>query len=238
MSQSDAYPGRQNYLIKVALQRVEDPQIIRTLSCPAEATFHEFHQALQLAFGWVFCHQYSFGVLDHTIVEYPVQDCAARDFRAPARGHWRSDGDDRELQPQADAVEAEQEDPASSVFRQPALREETPGLRVRLRRRVGALDQSTGRRHPISCAWTGKGHPCAEDVGGSTGWKTLKEAYRATEPSAKQKELRSWYGEVLQQWFHGRAGRGRIWRWDRDLVNARLGDLPRLPEEHDRTLDA
>jgi hypothetical protein len=46
--------NRQNYHIKFYLcpDEITDPLVIRTLSCPATATFDELHQALQVAFQW------------------------------------------------------------------------------------------------------------------------------------------------------------------------------------------
>jgi len=43
---------------------IENPAILRTLSCPAVATFEQLHQALQIAFGWATTHTYDFTVKD------------------------------------------------------------------------------------------------------------------------------------------------------------------------------
>ena len=57
---------RQNYLLKVHLcpDDISDPQVFRTLSCPADATFEDLHEALQIAFGWASTHTYDFKVKD------------------------------------------------------------------------------------------------------------------------------------------------------------------------------
>ncbi len=57
---------RQNFLLRVQLapHEILNPPISRTLSCPAGATFLEFHKALQIAFGWASTHCYDFKVKD------------------------------------------------------------------------------------------------------------------------------------------------------------------------------
>ena len=58
-------PGR-NYVLRVRLARgsIVSPPIERMLSCPALATFHQLHVALQIAFGWALIHKYDFIVHD------------------------------------------------------------------------------------------------------------------------------------------------------------------------------
>ncbi|KAL6718631.1 hypothetical protein ACLMJK_002865 [Lecanora helva] len=55
-----------NYLLKVQLcpDRIKDPQVFRTLSCPADTTFAQLHRALQVAFSWADTHTYDFMVKD------------------------------------------------------------------------------------------------------------------------------------------------------------------------------
>jgi hypothetical protein len=57
---------RQNYIIEFHLCPgvITDPPVIRTLSCPAKATWVQLHQALQIAFQWVGIHCYDFTVDD------------------------------------------------------------------------------------------------------------------------------------------------------------------------------
>lgn len=57
---------RQNYLLKVHLhsEEITKPPIYRTLSCPADSTFEEFHEALQIAFNWAGTHTFDFMVKD------------------------------------------------------------------------------------------------------------------------------------------------------------------------------
>ncbi|KAI5862624.1 hypothetical protein GGS23DRAFT_571043 [Durotheca rogersii] len=55
-----------NYVVRFHLgaDDIADPPIVRTLSCPATATFYDLHVALQCAFGWAFTHFFDFTVLN------------------------------------------------------------------------------------------------------------------------------------------------------------------------------
>lgn len=57
---------RRNYLVKFHLcpDDITDPPVIRTLSCPANATFYNLHRALQTAFEWAGTHSFDFTVGD------------------------------------------------------------------------------------------------------------------------------------------------------------------------------
>jgi len=59
---------RPNYLLHFHLcpDIIDDPPVTRTLACPATATFHELHLALQIAFNWASTHAYDFAVQDPT----------------------------------------------------------------------------------------------------------------------------------------------------------------------------
>jgi len=59
---------RPNYLLHFHLcpDDIDDPPVTRTLSCPATATFHELHSALQIAFSWANTHAYDFAIPDPT----------------------------------------------------------------------------------------------------------------------------------------------------------------------------
>ena len=69
----------QNYILNVRLRPddIVDPIIIRTLSCPAGATFKQLHQALQIAFGWATTHTYDFKVKDPAYEEPEDEDAMA-----------------------------------------------------------------------------------------------------------------------------------------------------------------
>ena len=65
-SEHKAHCKRPNYILKFHLcpDNITNPPIWRTLSCPAAATFHELHKALQVAFGYASTHTYDFRVKD------------------------------------------------------------------------------------------------------------------------------------------------------------------------------
>ena len=65
----------ENYLLRVQLElgsNVNTP-ITRTISCPGNATFHQLHRALQIAFGWATTHTYDFKVKDPD-VDYNAEE--------------------------------------------------------------------------------------------------------------------------------------------------------------------
>lgn len=70
----------ENYLIRVQLEPKEiiEQPIIRTISCPANATFHQLHQALQIAFGWATTHTYDFKIKDPSEADRPQPDLMER----------------------------------------------------------------------------------------------------------------------------------------------------------------
>lgn len=57
---------RPNYLLKFQLcpGNITNPDVVRVLSCPSNATFHDLHSALQLAFSWASTHSFDFRILD------------------------------------------------------------------------------------------------------------------------------------------------------------------------------
>jgi hypothetical protein len=56
----------ENYILDVKLvpDRIVDPPVTRTLSCPAGATFMDLHKALQVAFRWASTHTFDFKIKD------------------------------------------------------------------------------------------------------------------------------------------------------------------------------
>ncbi|MCJ1245027.1 hypothetical protein MMC30_002228 [Trapelia coarctata] len=58
-----------NYVLRIQLEPEEfaSPPIIRELFCPANATFHQLHRALQVTFSWATTHTYDFVVKDPSI---------------------------------------------------------------------------------------------------------------------------------------------------------------------------
>ena len=236
---ADATAIRENYLLKVALLDVSDPKITRTLSCPADATFDTFNEALQIAFGWVFCHLYEFRILEKPFknrldlslldisTEKPedlgpqMRAMMGSNMRAPTP--WRNS---RKIQ-----LYKYLENPS---YKQKHL--------------IYVYDYGDGWQHSITLLGRGKktekficldgeGHACAEDVGGFTGWQELKEAYRVESPSTEQERLKAWYENRCSNGYTAGLGMDKLWRWNQDNINSRLMALPKLPQEHDRESD-
>lgn len=61
-----AHCKRPNYVLRFDLwpETIVNPPIWRTLSCPADATFDDLHEALQIAFGYASTHTYECCVKD------------------------------------------------------------------------------------------------------------------------------------------------------------------------------
>lgn len=57
------------------------------------------------------------------------------------------------------------------------------------------------------------------------GWKKLKEAYRATRPTAEQKQQMVWYEGMCPNGDAGGLKGGKVGEWDVEGVNARLAEL-------------
>lgn len=73
---------RQNYLLRIHLcpNEITNPAVFRTLSCPADSTFEDLHEALQVAFGWATTHTHDFKIKD------PVEE-ARREIREAAEAN-------------------------------------------------------------------------------------------------------------------------------------------------------
>jgi Plasmid pRiA4b ORF-3-like protein len=69
---------------------------------------------------------------------------------------------------------------------------------------------------------SGEGHGVAEDCGGHRGWNELLEAYRATNPSGQQLELREWFEESASNADPRGLGNGRDREWSIEEANGRL----------------
>ncbi|KAH8589799.1 U1biquitin-specific peptidase-like protein [Bisporella sp. PMI_857] len=216
---------RQNYILRVDLHPrfIINPRITRTLSCPATATFAEFHEALLVAFGWANTHIYDFDVFDHSDTSgrensfswgepifkitdiSTVEDCCG--FGPPYRD-------------------------SSKVTLFKILDDpKTKGKTIHYN-----YDLGDGWEHVISCTGRtdatapfvcleGEGHGCAEDVGGHIGWKELLEAYDSQNPTKAQKEDMTWFEQRASN-KDPEGLRGELkWKWDRDRINQVLAEL-------------
>jgi hypothetical protein len=188
------------------------------------ATFADLHKVLSVAFGWANTHIYDFDVFDHDDVRgrenrlsgpgpiFKITDMTAADYN-----------DDLEMYPHRDSSKVR----LFNVLDDP----KTKGNTIHYN-----YDFGDGWEHVISCTGRtdaterffcldGEGHGCAEDVGGSSGWKELLKAYDAQNPTNDQKELISWF-ETKASNKDPEGLRGEMkWRWDKDRINAVLGEL-------------
>jgi len=71
----------------------------------------------------------------------------------------------------------------------------------------------------------GEGHACAEDVGSVDGWKRLKKAYSARNPTAEQRENMVWYESQCSNGDRQGLGGGRERRWSKGHVNRLLAEM-------------
>lgn len=236
--------SRENYLFKITLKDIQGPLITRTLSCPEDATFHEFHQAIIISFNWGQTHEYNFQVFNDIApsgtdslrgIDYmsarPVaefSDYEPVDFPqigipAPPKAVWK---DSSKIK-------------ICEYMAMPAYRD---------RHLQYEYDLGDGWEHAIThigraprtekfvCVG-GEGHGAAEDAGGPFGWDELKEAYKTKSPSQSQKEKMWWYESFCTNGFNTGLGGDRAWRWSQERVNAQLAKLPEMVWKHDRKDD-
>lgn len=58
------------FQFKIQLQGISKPPVWRRLLLSEKASFEDFHQAIQVAFGWLDCHLYSFSQSGHGSKEF------------------------------------------------------------------------------------------------------------------------------------------------------------------------
>lgn len=236
-----------NYLIMVAMILSSNPTITRFLSVPPSLTFADFHQVLQVAFGWSDSHMHSF-----------IVDVATRSDIGPCIGRLPFPKVVLQLQTQPQSVDVwpEPQDEANwrlcDVFEkkqwdgedgkpvgtgpgegQITLRYEydmgdgwmhiiTPLGRAQknLHGDVGCRDM------PVLCLG-GEGHPCAEDSGGRCGWANLKRIHQKKRCNREDKEFKDWYKNDCS---NGDPGGLDPYRWDILDVNTKLTEIFRGPD--------
>ena len=65
------------YQFKIQLMNVAKPPVWRQIQVPEKLTFHDLHQLIQLAFGWMDCHLYQFspmGYNSHPVIAIPSEE--------------------------------------------------------------------------------------------------------------------------------------------------------------------
>ena len=215
---------RQNYILRVDLlpRFIINPRITRTLSCPATATFAEFHEALLVAFGWANTHIYDFDVFDHS-------DTRGRQNRLTG-------GEPIYKITNMSTVEDLGFGPPNRDSSKVTLCKILDDPKTKGKTIHYNYDFGDGWEHVMSCTGRtyatahfvcleGEGHSCAEDVGGYTGWKELLEAYETQNPTKAQKEKMLWFDECASNKDPGGL-RGELkWVWDKDRANQVLVEL-------------
>ncbi len=84
-----------------------------------------------------------------------------------------------------------------------------------------------GREEPtevFKCT-DGEGHGVAEDAGSTSGWKELKEAYRATNPTKEQREKMKWFETQASNADPKGLKNRRDRIWGNDRVNKMLAQI-------------
>lgn len=71
----------------------------------------------------------------------------------------------------------------------------------------------------------GEGHGCAEDVGGPMGWQRLKEAYRASHPTRKQRQKMRWFETFASNSDVNGLGCGKDRVWAQEKINRELANM-------------
>ncbi|KAI4183623.1 MAG: hypothetical protein L6R41_005303 [Letrouitia leprolyta] len=234
-----------NYLVVIALISSKDPTITRFLSVPPTLTFADFHQVLQIAFGWSGMHEHNF------IIDVATRLDAGSDWLLPKivlQLNSHPDGLGLDSKPQR-----ETEWRLRDVFEKKVWDDEDgnpvgtgPGEgRVTLRygydmggdgwmHIINLLGRSQKNLHgdfgckdmPVLCLG-GEGHPCAEDSGGSVGWERLKRIHQKKRCNREDKDYKDWYKNDC---LNGDPEGLDPYQWDLLDVNAELTDMFGSPE--------
>ncbi|KAK5120574.1 hypothetical protein LTR85_006230 [Meristemomyces frigidus] len=211
------------------------------------ATFHQLHEALQVAFGWASTHTYDLNVLDPEFdtTQDDSADAMVNMIRQMTQGTSASDPREYVLRIKDDrsGMDMIHVDRMHDRNRQHPRTKEKSGLKTKLFQVLDAPEYRDERivytydfgdrwehtltlmsRAPASATFScteGSGHGVAEDVV-QDGWQPLVEAYRAARPNKEQKEKRRWYERDCSNGDRLGLGEGRERIWDKDDVNRRL----------------
>lgn len=216
-----------NYLLEVSVIDTEDPVVTRHLSVPATINFHDLHLVIQTAFGWGQYHPYQFSVEkeDEQLRPHPCVIELQVDGESPAPHSEKSSTDTLFSEVLKDAqrnnhviVYQYDMDDNSWMHSIKFVSRTTPGTET-------------------AVCIAGEGHPCSEDVGGPSGWRTLKEAFR--QPYDKSNftanRMRRWYKQECINGDPDGLGANGPYKWDREAVNRELSHLEygMVPEDED-----
>lgn len=185
-----------NYLILATLSGSTSPTITRLLSLPPSLTFDKLHGVLQISFGWTNSHMHVFNV---SFVDaepgfmgpcpflslYPDISYLPDDLRAESKAESQVTLADVYENPEwkdKAQIDYEYDHGDSWNHHLALLGRTTRGTNAQF----GAPDDVK-----ILCL-NGQGHPAAEDVGGTYGWRGLKEAFKHPR-KAENREQIEWY---------------------------------------------
>ena len=185
-----------NYLILATLSGSTSPNITRLLSLPPSLTFDKLHGVLQISFGWTDSHMHVFNV---SFVDaepgfmgpcpflslYSDPSYLPDDLRAESKAESEVTladvYEDPEWKDKA-LIDYEYDHGDSWNHHLALLGRATPGTNAQF----GAPDNVK-----ILCL-DGQGHPAAEDVGGTYGWRGLKEAFKHPRKAENRQQV-EWY---------------------------------------------
>lgn len=185
-----------NYLILATLSGSTNPSITRLLSLPPSLTFDKLHGVLQISFGWTDSHMHDFNV---SLVDgevgfmgpcpclsiYPDPSHLPDDLRADSKAESEVTLADIYEKPEwknKAQIDYEYDHGDGWNHHLALLGRATPGANAQF----GAPNDVK-----ILCL-DGQGHPAAEDVGGTCGWRGLKEAFKHPR-KAENREQVGWY---------------------------------------------
>lgn len=208
-----------NYLLRVTILNTESPTVMRQLSVPATVNFHDMHLIIQTAFGWGQCHPYKFSTKKEREDGKLREDIIIELDQANTVGlgpHTSRSSTDTLF---SEILEISQQGAAIIEYQYDI----NDGWNHRIEY-VGRAVEST----ETAICVAGEGHPCAEDVGGPSGWEELKLAYKKPlddKFDVLANKRRRWYiQDCINGDPEGIADNGP-YRWDREAVNKELGRL-------------
>jgi hypothetical protein len=199
-----------NYNLRIKIEGITKPEIIRSLSVPPSTTFEKLHHAIQIAFNWEHAHLYTFEVFDS-----PPDYTKARSRRwraVPRRTLFSIDSPDSDV----GAMSACYDD--GEVFKSTAktLRDVFEDDKYKDKFLQYTYDFVDDWEHSIMLigrakepkstdviqCLSGEGAPALENSGGSRGWQSLKQNFRCRKAGKylgqADEACLAWYAEVVE----------------------------------------
>ena len=211
-----------------------DPTITRTLSLPPSLTFAEFHQVLQIAFGWANCHMHTFtasfkehpeGSPEDLMWPKPVlsllsastmDDIMGIEPKPQDEGNWTL-ADVFEKTEWANGKKGKLGDGTLTLQYEYDMGDSWEHEIMLLGRAQPGLHRSFGLQSEANVlCLDGQGHPCAEDCGSEPGWENLKTQFKK---QRGDKDLKDWYKNMCA---NGDEKGLDPWKWSMLDVNDEL----------------